>query len=992
MNNMTDRPNLQELIPLLEQETLTDPEWTRLHEQAIQQVSHELARCADWLKLKNSRLAEAYGHSESCGNLITQMERIDEISDTRSMQGKAGFSATSRDNADILNRAYIIFRRSETVFFSYRKSCLNRRPMGERLARICLLAGGEDMKIWQAGLTHEIDMCGDDLKDTLAALCQNEKHAELKTIEKALENATGDDRKIEHALNATRSEIEKSKKTNLISEKNDLVLGLRKAYDGQILMECLHFLKILNSTKFTDLIEFDDQAVIDDVRNWSDQEVGKRDRLHEYNVKVRALENAMDDGASTAQLEHIYLDLNQYDERIPEAIESRYHSQVKATERTERVKMKTLVAASVLVVAIALIGTAGWLGYSTWQGGFTRTAQLVVADCESGRIQEARDRYDALIRRNGAKRNLSVQQALIVLENSEERQNKINAKISALLESVPAESREIEWYDTQLGRLSGLLLEAPGEEMRLNAAEREIMWRQKRELLVDEELKSYKSRYETLNQEVLSVKQMMNELPTRKNAEMMALLKSYQTEAIRINELSNILRKEPRLSDDLESKLTEVSSRSSNIANEAKRKVESIGPGIKLLTNLQTNHSPAALSDTMEKLIRNHGDLIVQDGASLSDWREALDAARSGESIMVWMNEIRPVLAAVDGDLLKLAPSELDSLVDICSRSESAFLESPLKGEITVIRSLNDSRDLMEQRPPNERYAESLEELRLDGIIIATVENSSRKKPATILGRGVTKSNAQKPFDHWLSTIQGLRLALIQLPTGESAMKLMKGRIERFRSGSEPAEWEVSREVSRTLDQMPNLNSIESQFEALALIDRIGAMPIANPAAKYWLASRLWETLGESFAWPKSAYEDTQKKLNLSRENNSRANNYDWIRGWYSPTAFDRFAEEAARTGMAELPSTEEIRRRILLELGTLKEALRIGPPIGLIQAGARNTRATPGIPDGTYLTMARATQQAQWTFTRIRVVDGYATLVPDDVPHGPAILYEIRN
>ena len=80
---MTNGSNLQEMIFLLEHESLSDADWSRLHNEAVEDVAFELARCAEWLKLENARLPEAYGHSESCGNLISVMEKLDDLKETR---------------------------------------------------------------------------------------------------------------------------------------------------------------------------------------------------------------------------------------------------------------------------------------------------------------------------------------------------------------------------------------------------------------------------------------------------------------------------------------------------------------------------------------------------------------------------------------------------------------------------------------------------------------------------------------------------------------------------------------------------------------------------------------------------------------------------------------------------------------------------------------------------------------------------------------------
>ena len=158
------------------------------------------------------------------------------------------------------------------------------------------------------------------------------------------------------------------------------------------------------------------------------------------------------------------------------------------------------------------------------------------------------------------------------------------------------------------------------------------------------------------------------------------------------------------------------------------------------------------------------------------------------------------------------------------------------------------------------------------------------------------------------------------------------------------------------------------------------------------LASRLWNALEESFNWPQSAHEDVERTLELCERGNVRAHNYDWIKSWYSASAVDRFAEEEARNGLTQFPSTEAVRERIRRDVQSVRSALEIGPPVGIIEAGDRTTRSAPGIPDGTYLTLTRPTDQDAWTFTKVNVADGYATLVPDDVPDGPVMLFEIQK
>ena len=66
----------------------------------------------------------------------------------------------------------------------------------------------------------------------------------------------------------------------------------------------------------------------------------------------------------------------------------------------------------------------------------------------------------------GAKRNNAVQQALVALEESEEKQRLINSEINALISKTAPIDQRIEWYDEQLGRLASLLERNPEYGMR----------------------------------------------------------------------------------------------------------------------------------------------------------------------------------------------------------------------------------------------------------------------------------------------------------------------------------------------------------------------------------------------------------------------------------------------------------------------------------------------------------------------------------------------
>jgi hypothetical protein len=375
-----------------------------------------------------------------------------------------------------------------------------------------------------------------------------------------------------------------------------------------------------------------------------------------------------------------------------------------------------------------------------------------------------------------------------------------------------------------------------------------------------------------------------------------------------------------------------------------------------------------------------------------ADWNEALQASIIGEALTIWLEEIRPILAAVDGDLSSLSNNELQNLVETASAASQSFKSSPFNEQIDIIQSTGTSKIRLDQRPISERLHDEIESLGFLNVITAEVVSDELSRGVRIFGRGVSENKNNQPFKHWLPTTTSLSLSEIQLQTGRSVLNKLCDGLPRYRRSGNPGEWAVSNQLTESLEAMKGENRLKTTLQMLQLIDEMNDVPIENANARLAVMFGLWNSLAKAGEWPASGLGKIRQELEFFQKANRRLLEHDWIKEEYSANGANRNIRDQSLVALKNLPSTDSIREGIMVESQTLKESLRLNRPAGIMLHGGELTREVRGVTDGTYLALGREPGDTTWVFVQINVKDGFAPLVADTVPNGPTLLYELRQ
>ena len=352
---MTASEDLSDSIMAVESHAAWSAEWVLARDEATRLITTHLDRCIRWLHPSKLLVAEAIGHSESCGNLVALAHRLNATVSANNKGDTDESPVISQEDIGVLDQAYVVFRRSELKLASYRKATISRRSLGTRIARLSVLCNSKNARAWEGMFVDLLYSSGDQLAGELNRLARQGREDELKSIEQCLSTLSVNDQRVEKAHQQAKAVRHGAKRVSADNRRVHLLSLLHEAYsllDEEQTAEILSEIDNLNSVSLPD----EDQVIlIEDARNWCALKLEEKQSLVAFNKRLEDLERSLDEESSRARLERLHSALLDYDESIPAGIEARYKAQIISTERSERARRRLLVSAAAVAVSISTV-------------------------------------------------------------------------------------------------------------------------------------------------------------------------------------------------------------------------------------------------------------------------------------------------------------------------------------------------------------------------------------------------------------------------------------------------------------------------------------------------------------------------------------------------------------------------------------------------------------------------------------------------------------
>ena len=183
---MADFEDLVELASAVDALETGSADWTTARRDAVNGIARQCERCAKWLEPGRFLLAEAIGHSEAHGNLVKLAQRLDAVGRTDAPSGEDQ-DMVPGEHIELINQAYVLYRRADSRLRSYRKATITRRSLGTRIARLSRLCADQDARAWQAPLAELVRASDESLKEEFERMARQGRAEELKHIEEGLQ-------------------------------------------------------------------------------------------------------------------------------------------------------------------------------------------------------------------------------------------------------------------------------------------------------------------------------------------------------------------------------------------------------------------------------------------------------------------------------------------------------------------------------------------------------------------------------------------------------------------------------------------------------------------------------------------------------------------------------------------------------------------------------------------------------------------------------------
>ena len=879
---MADFDDLADLVGATDALETGSSEWATARQEAIRAVRRQVDRCVQWLHPSRFLIAEAIGHSEACGNLVKLAERLDAVAPADAPEYDTDPSTSiPAENIEILNQAYVVYRRSESKFTSYRKATISHRSLGTRIARLARLSHGENARPWQAPFVELIRTADDALPSELERMAQQGRAKELKYIDDALSDLADDDPRVDRALKVIRSVRAEAhgrssdrRRVRLLEKLHDAHSTLDLERASELLMEID---AISGGSSPTD----EQQALIDDVRSWVDHEQNAADTLSKFNSRLEDLERALDENRSRSEMERLHAALLEFDESIPAPMEARFQAQVATAERTERAKRRILATSAVIAIAIGAIIVTFVLIEVRKSKNITTSAREIIALVDAWDLDTAEERLQELQERVGESGNVELGNAVAEVAAARASRIEIDAELQNRItsyQSFASTSSDVDALDDAATDLRTYIV--PGASPTLDRDANVLLsdLETTRDRLAAEQRIRNRNEINELEKNLQLIETMWSEVDTSPNLE-------YRLETYREIEKNNdiVVEGSTRLLDSTSlaalerTRCTEILNDAQLMSSELERGISELEPGVAVLRQIESPSNEDEFATSLDKLVNDHFPLIVSIAPDITraQWDEAIDAARQGQSILIWRREIMPILDNASGnDLSQLSRKQLEN---ISTKSLDLARESPggpLRDYLEILTALRPTEMRAEgpkipvpdlgrafaNQDPASTFVDAIEAAGLTDLIVATVLEGGNQE-RVLLGYEETSNERKAPFGYWAQRKRDLGAPFSGLAAGKRAVDTRSGSVLYKGERWHPGTWGLSDDIGRGVDWISARSTrIDSQRAALDLLAAIANRKDAAEA-RFYMLRVMWDAYCDSFTWPSDENERIREEL-----------------------------------------------------------------------------------------------------------------------------------